>query len=361
LNLKILDLYIAKKFLVTVMFMFGITTVISVIFDISEKMSEFLSRNIPFHAIVFDYYINFIPNIINLLSPIIIFLSALYFTSRLANNTEILAVLSSGTSYYRILRPYIGVAILIALIDVGMKNFIIPLSYSRQIRFEYTYIDQAYKYSAMNVHMQFDKNAYFYAQSVDNANNRAADFTIEKFSGGQLVYKLRSDEAFYDVKAKDWNVKHYYIRTINGMHETLQKGDSMRVKTGSITIDDFGHKVKSMPSMTTPELNTYIENAKLKGDQDLNFYLVEKYRRFSMPVDIIVLVLIAVSLATRKVRGGLGMHLITGILIALTQVMFVRFSTTFATNGSLPPQMAVFMPTFIYGLLAVYLVRTTPK
>jgi lipopolysaccharide export system permease protein len=340
--------------------MIAITTVISVIFDISEKMGDFLNNKVPLKVIAFDYYINFVPNIINLLSPIIIFLSALYFTSRLANNTEILAILSSGTSYYRLLRPYIAVAILIAFVDLGMKNFIIPRSYSKQIRFESMYIEKKYNYQVVNIHRQFDKNSYFYAQTVDYQNKRATYFSIEKFRDGKLYYKMRGDEAYYDSTAGNWIVHRYYIRTIDGLHENIKSGDSMRVKI-PITIADFSEKVKNMVSMTTPELNRFIESEKQKGAENISFYLVEKYKRFSMPLDIIVLVMIAVSLATRKVRGGLGMHLLIGILIALTQVMFVRFSTTFATNTDFPPQLGVFLPTVVYGMLAFFLLRATPK
>jgi len=340
--------------------MFVITTVVSVIFDISEKLSEFLTRGASFQVILFDYYINFVPNIINLLSPIIIFIAALYFTSRLANNTEFLAVLSSGTSYYRILRPYLMVSILLALVDLGMKNYVIPRSYSRQIKFEFQYIDSKTTFQAVNIHRQIDKNSYFYAKSVDYQGKRAERFTIEKFNAGQLVYKLRSDEAFYDSTKGNWNVKRFYIRTIDGMHETLKTGDSMRVKI-PITIADFSNTIKSMPSMTTPELNSAIETEKLKGNENLSFYMVEKFRRFSMPLDIIILVMIAVALATRKVRGGIGMHLIIGILIALSQVMFVRFTTTFATKDDFPPLLAVFIPTIVYGIVAFGLIKTTPK
>jgi len=357
---KILDLYIAKKFIVTVIYMMVITTVISIIFDISEKMGDFLNKHIPMHVIVFDYYVNFVPNIINLLSPIIIFLSALYFTSRLANNTEILSILSSGISYYRILRPYVAVAILLALIDVGMKNYIIPLSYARQVNFETGYIDSKFNYTEHNIHRQLDKNSFFYAESVDYWGNKVYQFALERFNNGGLVYKLMGDEAIYNKKTGQWNVMRYYARTINGLHETIKSGDSIQLKI-PLTIEDFSHKLKSMPSMTTPELNSFIESEKAKGEENVSFYLVEKFKRFAMPVDIIVLVLIAVSLATRKVRGGLGMHLLWGILIALSQVMFVRFSTTFATNSDFPPQLGVFLPTVVYGFVAFLLVRTTPK
>jgi len=358
--LKILDWYIAKKFIVTVIYMMVITTVISIIFDISEKMGDFLNRHIPMHVIVFDYYVNFVPNIINLLSPIIIFLSALYFTSRLANNTEILSILCSGISYYRVLRPYVMVAVLLALVDVGMKNYIIPHSYAKQVSFETGYIDSKFNNTERNIHRQLDKNNFFYAESVDYWNNKVYQIALEKFQNGQLVYKLRGDEAIYDKRTNEWRVMRYYARTINGLHESIKSGDSTRIKI-PLTIEDFSHKLKSMPSMTTPELNSFIESEKAKGEENISFYLVEKFKRFSMPVDIIVLVLIAVSLATRKVRGGLGMHLLLGILIALSQVMFVRFSTTFATNSDFPPQLAVFLPTAVYGLIAFLLIRTTPK
>ena len=175
-----------------------------------------------------------------------------------------------------------------------------------------------------------------------------------------MVSKLWSDEARYDSGTATWHVMRYHIRTINGMHETLKSGDSTIVKI-PLSIADFSHKLKSMPSMTTPELNSFIESEKLKGEENVSFYMVEKFKRFSMPLDIIVLVMIAVSLATRKVRGGLGMHLLLGILIALSQVMFVRFSTTFATNADFPPQLAVFLPTVVYGSIAFLLIRTTPK
>jgi lipopolysaccharide export system permease protein len=357
--MKKLDWYFAKKFIVAVMFMLVIAAVVAVIFDVSEKVEDFLKPGVTMKMILFDYYLNFIPNIINLISPLIIFISALYFTSRLANNSEIIAVLASGTSYYRLLVPYVAVAVLLACVDIGMKNFIIPRSYTSQLSFELKYVDD-YSFNEKNIHRQLDQNTYFYAKAIDYATGRADNFALDKFDGQQLTYKLIGSDAAYDSLSNTWLVRNYRLRTIDGLHEKLTFGDSMRMKL-NISMKDFGQKIKSIASMTTPELNRFIVDQKMKGEGLINFYLIEKYKRISMPVDIIVLVLIAVSLGTRKIRGGLGAHLLLGILIAISHELFMRFTTTFATNANFPPILAVWVPTLVYGVLAFYLLRISPK
>lgn len=359
MRFKILDLYLAKKFLGAVFFMLLFTAVISIVFDISEKIENFLQHKLSF-GVILDYYVAFVPNIINIVSPLVIFLAALYFTSRLANNSEMLAILSSGVSYYRMIVPYIAVSVLLCLVDMGLKNFVTPHAYAAVTDFDIRYVEKSYDFEGKNVHRQLDQNTFFYAYAIQYKEHIAVRFALERFKDGNLVYRLRGSEAKYDSVKGSWMVKNYFIREINGMHEKITTGDSMRVKI-PLSMADFSQKVRNAPAMNTPELNRYIEEEQIKGEGYINFYLIEKYKRFAMPIDIIVLVMIAVAVSTRKVRGGFGMHLLIGILIAVAHELFERFSTTFSTNADFPPLLAVFLPTIVFGIVAVYLLKTTPK
>jgi lipopolysaccharide export system permease protein len=357
--LKIIDLYIAKKFLGTIFFILALCAVVSTIFDISEKMDYMLKGDATFGVIV-HYYLNFIPNLINLISPMLIFIAALYFTATMANNTEIVALLSSGTSYYRILVPYIMVGLFLVGVDMYMKNFLIPHAYQNVLTFELKYIQESYYVKEGNIHKQLDKNTFFYAQGIDYVNSVANKISIEKFDGQKLIYKLEARDAKMDTAGHKWKIHDYNARTIDGMHETLVHGDSTIIDL-PINRNDFGQKVKAAPSLTTPELNKFIEKERFKGDDLVNFYLIEKYRRFSYPFAMLILIMIAVAIATRKVRGGIGAHLLIGILIAVSFELSMRFSTTFSTNANFSPLLAVWIPNIFYGIIAVVLLRRTPK
>ncbi len=357
---KLLDLYLAKKFLATLGFILLMTALVSVVFDASEKIDDILEGDASFKEIVIDYYLNFIPVIINLTSPLIIFISALYFTARLANNAEILSILASGISYYRLIMPYLAVALGLAVVDWGLKNYVLPNAHEKVDAFEKRYILAEYHYNAQNIHRQLDTKSYFYAQGINYKERRAYRFAIDKFEGQNLVYKLWATDAVFDNETGSWMVYNYVTRDINGLKETLKKGDTMRI-TIPVTIADFTEKSRKTPTLTTPELNDFIEKERFKGEGMVDFYLVEKYKRTSMPFAIIILVLIAVSLATKKIRGGIGTHLLVGILIAISYELMMRFSTTFATNSDLNPLLAVWMPNLVYGVLALYLLKVTPK
>ena len=358
--MKKLDWYIARKFLGTLFFVLGLTALLSLVFDYSEKVEDFSNTIATKHQIVFDYYLNFVPTIINLMSPLIIFISALYFTSRMANNSEIVAMLSAGISYRRILRPYIIVAVFLSLTDLGMKNFIFPIAYNSVTNFEQAYLIKGYQYQGTNIHRRLSKDEYFYCYIAKYPENKVVLFSYERFKGKNLVYKLWADEAIYDRAKKNWHLVHFKLREINGMLEKIASGDSMDIKM-PITIDEFGQKVRSIPSMTTPELIKVINTEKMKGEDITSFYEVEKWKRFAMPADIIILVLIAVSIASRKIRGGLGAHLLLGIVIGVSHEMFVRVSTTFATSGDFPPALSVWLPAIVYGSIAILLLRRAQK
>ena len=357
--MKIFDLYIAKKFITAVIFTLVLTAVISTVFDVSEKIDDMIQTNASM-SVILNYYFSFIPNIINLTSPMLIFIAALFFTARLANDSEIVAILSSGVSYYRLLVPYIVVGLLLVGGDLMMKNFLVPYAYRNVLAFELKYVQRHYDNNDRNIHKQIDKNTFFYAHDVDVNNNVAHQFCIEKFEKQKLVYKLSAPEARMDTINNSWHLHNYYIRRMDGMTESIERGDSMVLKI-PITKSDFGQKVRSAPALTTPELNKFIAQESLKGENLNNFYLIEKYKRYSYPFAMLVLVMIAVAIATRKVRGGIGMHILIGILIAISYELFMRFSTTFSTNGDLPPIISVWLPNVFYTIVAVYLIYKTPK
>lgn len=356
---KILDIYITRKFFGTIGFILLMTAIVSSIFDVADKVDAIIEHHIPMTTVLW-FYVNFVPTIINLTSPLLIFISALFFTARMANNSEIIAILGTGISYTRLIRPYIIVAIILALIDFGLKNYVLPLAATETVNFELTYLHEWENYDAQNIHRRIDQNTYFYAQSVDVHSQYARKFSIEKFKDGDLVYKLMSTDASFDSTSGTWRVNNYFIRETNGLKETIKTGDSMRVKI-PITISDFGQKKRTMPTLTTPELNEVIRTEKIKGDSFIKFYEVEKHRRIASPFAIIILVVIAVSLASKKVRGGMGIHLLVGILIASSYELFMRFSTTFATNADLPPVIAVWIPNIVYAAVSIYLVKRAQK
>ncbi len=359
--MKIIDWYLAKKFLTTLIFILLATGIISVVFDLAEKTEDFLKYDPSLYEIVVVYYLNFMPTIINLISPLVIFISALYFTARLANNSEILPLLSGGVSYWRLLMPYLAVGCLLCAADALLKNYVLPKSYANVMWFEDRYIAGGLRVESTETHLRLDKSTHFYTQGYDWGSNRAYKFGLDRFDKeGNLVFKLRSTEATYDTLDKLWRVRNFTIRRIAGLRESIESGDTMSLKL-PISNLDFNATSRRAAAMTTPELNSFIAGEKAKGKSQLNYFYVEKYKRISMPFGIPILIMIAVGIATRKVRGGIGMHLLVGILIAICYELVLRFSTTFSTNAGLPPVIAVWIPNVVYGALAVVVLKRTPK
>ncbi|MCX6352246.1 MAG: LptF/LptG family permease [Bacteroidetes bacterium] len=357
---KIIDKYIAKKFLSTLGFILVLAVFLIIIFDLTEKLDDLLAPAVTFKEIVFDYYLNYIPIIINLISPLVIFITVIFFTARMANDTEVVAILSSGVSYWRFILPFFGVALLLAFGDFIIKNHIIPKAYETENIFEMKYIEKGYNFQGRNIHKQLDDNTYFYTQSFDYQSGIAYRFSIEKFKKKALVYKLQCNEAQYDTTKKIWKLRNYTARNFNGLKEEIKKGDSMTMKL-PIGKKDFAQKLRTVTSMTTPELSAFIEAESFKGDSQVNFYKIEKSKRLALPFAIIILVMMAVSIASRKIRGGVGMHIMIGILIAVSYELSMRFSTTFSTNADMPPNLAVWLPNIVFGMVALFLLNRAQK
>jgi lipopolysaccharide export system permease protein len=358
--LKTIDFYIIRKFLGTFFYAIALIILIVIIFDLSEKIDDFIEKKAPLHEIIFVYYANFIPYFINLFSPLFTFIAVIFFTSRLAFNTEIIAILSSGVSFKRLLVPYILSAIFLALFSVYLSNFLIPQANQKRLDFEYTYVKNPQSFRDRNIHIQIRPGIFIYMESYNARNNTGYRFALEEINEGRLTYKLMAEHAIWDSLEASWKIKHYHTRTINGLDESLHSGEELDTIL-PFTPNDFLQDLAEMEKMNFGELRNHIDNEKLKGSEYVKFFEVEKHRRMAFPFSTIVLTIIGVALSSKKVRGGIGLHLGVGLGLSFSFILFMQVSTTFATNGNLHPFMAVWIPNLLYGILGAYLLKAAPK
>lgn len=359
-NLKKIDIYIIKKFLGTFFFAISLLIVIVIIFDISEKIDDFIEKEAPLTDIIFSYYLNFIPYFINLFSYLFTFIAVIFFTSKMAADSEIVAILGSGVSFWRFLRPYLIAATVLGLMSFYLANFLIPRTNKTMMIFEKTYLKNPYRNRDYNMHMQIKPGTFVYLESYNNETNTGFKFSLEKFQSNKLVYKLNSNRILWDSVSGLWKIKDYYIRTFDGMDETLRKGKELDTL---INLDprEFTFILEDLKTLNYFELRAFIEKEKLKGSEKIKEYEVDKQKRIAFPFATIILTMIGVSLSSRKVRGGIGMHLGLGIALTFGFILFQQISTVFATHGDLNPALAVWLPNIIFGVLALFLLRIAPK
>lgn len=355
-----LDWYIIKKFLGTFFFSITLILLIVVVFDISEKIDDFIEKEAPLEAIIFDYYLNFIPYFGNLFSSLFTFIAVIFFTSKMAGNTEIISILSSGVSFNRMLRPFLISATILGILSFLLGNFIIPPANQTRLDFENTYIKNPYRNRDKNIHMQISPGSFVYMESYNSNKNIGYKFSMEEFDGGKLTQKLFANYVEWDSTNGKWNVHHYFMRKLNGLEEEITEGKELDTLI-NLHPNDFNVRLNTVETMNFFELNDYIDEARMKGSKNLVFHLIEKHKRIAFPFATIILTLIAVAFASKKVRGGIGLHLGAGLLISFSYILFMQVSTTFATNGDLSPMLAVWIPNLCYMVLAAYLLRKAPK
>jgi len=362
LNLRIIDRYIIRKFLGTFVFSLILILTIAVVFDFAEKIDNFMERNAPVKAIIFDYYLNFIPYFATLFSPLFVFISVIFFTSKMAANTEIIAILNSGMSFRRMMWPYFISALFIAIFTFLLTNFVIPKANLRRIDFDDKYYrSSARRVPVMNIHRQVFKNVLIYLESFNPISQSGRNFTIEKFDEkGKLVSKLNGNMVKYDTATNKWVVINYSLRTITDKEDLISHGD--RIDTAlSIYPSDFSRSPGFVGTMTYNELNDYINQLKLQGSDELNLFLIEKHRRIANPFAVFILTLIGVSLSSRKIRGGIGMNIGIGLGLSFSYILFMQFASQFSLKGSLGPMLAMWIPNIIYAVVALVLYKLAPK
>jgi len=351
---KTIDFYITWKFLGTFFYAIGLILSIAIVFDISENLDEFLSKDIPMKDIVFDYYLNFIPYFANLFSPLFTFIAVIYFTSKMAYNTEIIAILSSGVSYARLMRPYLVSAFIIALLSFVLGNFIIPPANKTMMNFRQKYISTRQLNTERNIHRQIEPGTYIYMQSF-NANNVGYRFTMERFEEAKLKEKITAQNIRWDDQTGKWIINSYWKRIIHDDYEELEKGYRMDT-TLNMSPKDFQQLRNEMETYITPDLINEIDMMKMRGVNYVEWE-IEKHKRFANPFSAFILTLIGVGLASRKIKGGLGLHLGLGLLLSFSYILFMQISTVFAISGNTPPYIAVWIPNIVYAIFALFVYR----
>lgn len=358
--MKTIDFYIIRKFLSTFFLSIILILMLVVVFDISERIEDFITKKPPLKEIIFDYYLNFIPFFANLFSPLFTFIAVIYFTSRMAYRSEIVAMMSSGISFRRILFPYLLSATVIALLSLFLNHFVIPKANGTRMAFEEAYLKNPFYSRDRNIHRQIAPGTFIYLNSFNNQRNTGYQFSLEKINNGIRYYYLRSDFIRWDSIKNRWTLDNYFVREINGMDEKFFTG----VKLDTVfefRPEEFGKKEGRIESMTTPHLTSFIEEEKRKGSYQIPYFEVEKHRRSSYPFATFILTLIGASVASKKVRGGIGWHIGLGLLFSFAYILFMQVSTTFATNGATPAWLAVWIPNVLFAFLAFVLLKMAPR
>ena len=359
-----LDRYIIYKFLSTYIFLITVIVVIAVIFDFNEQIDMLTRSHAPMQKIIFDYYVNFIPYFANLFSPLFVFIAVIFFTSKLADNSEIIAMKSTGMSFRRLLRPYMVSAAIIALSSFLLGAYVIPQTSVERVNFYNRYIKKKSDITSIdNVQMQVDTGVVAYITYFDNVTKRGYGFSLDKFVDKKLVSHLTAQTITYDTLSErrcSWTLQQYHIRTLQGKREKLESG----AKLDTIIMmepKDFFFVRNQQETMTLPQLNEFIDRQKLRGAAGISTFEVEYHKRFAAPFAAFILTLIGVTLSCEKRKGGMGASIGAGIALSFAYILFQTISATFAINAGWPPMLSVWIPNILFAIIAGVLYRRTPQ
>ena len=359
--MKKLDLYIFKKFIGTFFFSISMLVLVVIIIDLSENIDSFLKNNAPWQRVLVDYYLLCIPYYINLFIHLFAFIAVVFFTSKMAARTEIVAILSSGVSFWRFLVPYMMAALTIAVMSLYFGNFLVPKTNEIRRKFKDEYMERLTQSAGRNVHVQIGKDEYVYVESYHYVKEQGYRFSWEKYDGSDLKFKMMADILSHDTsQINRWVIDPYAIRHIDGDEELLVTGRWLDTVMNLVSADLYKTK-EDYEEMDFFELRTHIANMKSKGSEGVNAYEVEMHQRMSSPAAVLVLTLIGAALSSRKVRGGIGMHLGIGIAIAFSYILFMQISKSFAISGDLSPFLAAWIPNLIFLAIGAYLLKRAPK
>ena len=358
-----LDWYIIRKFIGTYIFSIVLIISIALVFDFNENLSKFTKYHAPWRAIVFDYYANFIPYYSNLFSPLFVFIAVIFFTSKLAGNSEIIAMLSSGVSFRRLMRPYMISCVLIASVTFYLNSFVIPHGTVIRQNFESLYRNSKKNTSAENVQLQVGKGTVAYIQHYDDRYKRGYGFSLDKFEGKKLVSHMTAMEIQYDTIADakyHWKATNWKTRTLVGLREQIVTGD---VKDTVILMEptDLVYSKGQQETFTSPELLAYISKQTSRGSGNVVQYEVEFHKRIAMSFSSFILTIIGLSLSARKRKGGMGLSLGIGLGLSFGYIMLQTVSSTFAINAGTPPVLAAWIPNLIFAFIAYFCYRHAPR
>jgi lipopolysaccharide export system permease protein len=361
-KLSILDKYIIKKYLSTFGFVVMIFTLVACVIDFSEKADAYKKEAVTKREIFFDYYPNYIPHINMLLFPLYALIAVIFFTSRMAYNSEIISVFNAGISFKRLMRPYLIGGIVIASIHLLCNHYIVPQGNKTRLKFEHKYIATSQdKGKTDNVHMFLDANTKIFIGYYRKNDTTARDFRIEHYENNELTSIVKAENASWKGYPNKWQLQAVQKRSFKGLTETLQTNIATMDTTLNLTPDDFVRFINQNEMLTTPELYHEITKLEKRGMGGTKAYEIEVHRRTSEPFTILILTLMGMALAARKVRGGIGFHLAIGIGVGAIFIFLSKFSVTFATQPGIPAIVGVWLPNILFGMIAAYLVANAQK
>ena len=362
-NIPRIDRYIITKFLSTYIFLIAIIISIAVIFDFNERIDKFTQSHVPMEKVIFDYYLNFIPYFSNLFSPLFVFIAVIFFTSKLADNSEIIAMKAAGMSFKRLLRPYMVSAAIIAVTTFVLGAYVIPKGNIARVNFENAYIKKKKATSVDNVQMQVDTGVVAYITHFDNKTKSGYGFSLDKFVDKKLVSHLTAQTIQYDTlsdRRYSWTLRMYRIRTQVGMREKIESGNKLDTII-MMEPSDFLYTNKQQETMTLPQLDEFIDMQTLRGAAGVSTFEVEYHKRYAMPFAAFILTIIGVSLSCEKRKGGMGASIGVGLALSFSYILFQTISSTFATNAGWPPMLSVWLPNIVFAIIAFILYRKTPQ
>lgn len=361
--ISLLDWYIIKKFIGTYVFSILLIISIAIVFDFNENLSKFTQYHAPWRAIIFDYYANFIPYYSNLFSPLFVFIAVIYFTSKLAGNSEIIAMMATGMSFRRLLRPYMFSCVLIALTTFYLNAYVIPHGTVIRQQFENRYRRNKVTNAADNVQIRLSKSTVVYMQHYDDQIKRGYGFSLDKFEGKKLVSHMTASDIQYDTIAESkyhWTANNWKVRTLRGLREKIQMG---AVKDTVIPMEpaDLIYSKGQQETFTSPELKRYISKQTSRGAANVKQYEVEYHKRIAMSFASFILTIIGASLSARKRKGGMGMYLGVGFALSFAYIMLQTVSSAFAVQANMPPPLAAWTPNIIFAVIALFCYRQAPN
>lgn len=361
IRIKKLDKYIIGKFMGAFFLALALLTVLVVIFDLSEKIDDFVEKQAPVRAVIVDYYLNFVPFFMNQYSPMVVFLTVILFTSRMAQNTEIVAILSCGISFHRMMVPYMVSAAIIALLSLGLGLWVIPKANVTRVAFEQKYNPRAKVKFGRDMHYKLEDNKYVYFESFSSWNNTAYNFTLEQVKDQHLVSKLSAESAQWDSLSGSWKLRDWFIRDYGeGLQDRIRSGKQLDT-TLSLTIDDFYFNEYTIERLDKGQLDQLIDTQRSRGDATVMNAEMEMHRRYSMPLSAFILTIIGVALCSKKRRGGMGWNIAVGLALGFSYVLFMQFSKMFVVTGTLPVGLAIWIPNILYAIIAAVLYIVAPK
>ena len=362
-HVKRMDWYIINKFIGTYVYSIVLIISVSIVFDVNENLAKFATNNAPLRAIVFDYYANFVPYFANLFSPLFVFIAVIFFTSKLAGNSEIIAMLASGMSFKRLMRPYLISAALIAVLNFYLGSYVIPKGTVVRHDFESLYKNNKKNTSASNIQLMVDKGVVAYISQYDDTRKTGYGFALYKFENKKMVSQMNANVIQYDTISDSryhWKALNWKIRTLKGMREQITSGYELDTLI-QMEPTDLIFSRGQQETFTSPELKRYISKQQQRGSSNVVQYEVEYHKRIASSFASFILTVIGVSLSSRKRKGGMGLYLGIGLALSFTYILLETVSATFAINADTPPILAAWIPNILYAFIAYYCYRQAPN